>query len=94
MEEAFIGYQRDTPAAVIFQATANCRLIRNMKYNVPLASGSISVDELCRNEEGSEYWKTSVSCVHVFTYSEMTRCEYMLDYTLHQSFSVQEPILP
>eukprot|EP00731_Ephydatia_muelleri_P002837 Em0001g2837a len=47
VEEAFIGYQKDSPAAAIFQATKQCRQMRNMV-------------KLSCQEEGSEYWNNAV----------------------------------
>lgn len=64
VEDAFIGCQTDTPAAVIFQATKHCQLqIKECRSagKVHDVLGSICVDDLKCHGEGSEYWKNAVS---------------------------------
>ena len=67
VEEAFIGYQKDTPAAVIFKATKHCRQVKECGSGkgilMPSVLGSISIDDLKCQKEGSEYWKNAVSSV-------------------------------
>ena len=92
MEEAFIGYQKDSPAAAIFQATKQCRQMRNSKLNcddVPIVPKSISVDKLNCQDEGSEYWKNAVSvykCSYTVNYVSIYNCCHdacPLDYIIH-----------
>ena len=63
---AFIGYQKDTPAAVVFQASRQLKRLRkghrrleSMKeYSI---FRHISLEELANEEKGSDLWKLAVS---------------------------------
>ena len=64
---AFIGYQKDTPAAVVFQASRQLKRLRKgpywrlesmQEYSV---FQDISLEELAMEEKGSELWKLTVS---------------------------------
>lgn len=66
VEEAFIGYQRDTPAAVILQATKYFHQVAKVENTsddyLQLKShlDSISLHELKYQKEGSDYWNKAV----------------------------------
>ena len=62
---AFIGYQRDTPAAVIFQATNQ---LRNLKQESEAChhlerAGILDKDALSVSKEGSTQWSEMVRCL-------------------------------
>ena len=76
--DAFIGYQKDTPAAVVFQASNFLRRLRqedNMdvvesKLEVLNRAGildRISLEELLDREAKTEQWKTAV-CYYSYQY--------------------------
>ena len=64
---AFIGYQKDTPAAVVFQASRQLKRLRKGPYwrleSLQECSvfRDISLEELATEEKGSELWKLAVS---------------------------------
>ena len=71
---AFIGYQKDTPAAVVFQASRQLKRLRkgvhrrleSMKeYSV---FRDISLEELTKEEKGSDLWKLAVSVLQLLPY--------------------------
>ena len=65
---AFIGYQKDTPAAVVFQAS---KQLKKLKKGLHLKSmdmltesgilGNILPGELINEDKGSDMWKEAVS---------------------------------
>ncbi len=67
--DAFIGYQKDTPAAVVFQATNHLESLQQGTMNASRAGaylhilnmGGIRPEVLAHAEEGSELWKVAVS---------------------------------
>ncbi len=67
--DAFIGYQKDTPAAVVFQATNHLESLRQGTMNASrvraylhiLDLGGISHEVLADGEEGGDLWKEAVS---------------------------------
>ena len=57
--DAFIGYQTDTSAEVVFQATEELRGLKVHSSSLPLhALGGIQPKEI---SEGSSMWKVAVS---------------------------------
>ena len=67
-EQAFIGYQKDTPAAVIFQASrqlkqlrrGNCQELDSLqKYSI---FQDIHLPTISTEQKGSYWWKLAVSC--------------------------------
>ena len=65
---AFVGYQKDTPAAVVFQATIQLQNMMERKHfkeweGLKEASvlGNIHLDELMEEEVNSGIWKQAVS---------------------------------
>ena len=70
---AFIGYQKDTPAAVVFQAT---KVLRRFQHNHQMASkvehllvrAGIITHDLADLSENSRQWNDSVSILNVFVY--------------------------
>ncbi len=65
--DAFIGYQKDTPAAVVFQATNRFKSLRDGTTDFSRSAdylgilGGIGPDELVQETEDSELWKQAVS---------------------------------
>ena len=62
-KNAFIGYQKDTPAAVVFQATK--RLVgkesgTSRRWESIVYSGQITPARLMEEKEGSELWQKAV----------------------------------
>ena len=62
---AFIGYQKDTPAAVVFQAS---KQLKKFKKGLSMSTltesgilGEISPEELLNEVKGSDMWKEAVS---------------------------------
>ena len=53
-EEAFVGYQKDTPAALIFQATNHCQKMMKHRSPTSLMHSTASTEE-------EEELKTAVS---------------------------------
>lgn len=74
---AFIGYQKDTPAAVVFQASRQLKRLRKAPYwrleslqeNTIL--GDIPLAELIAEKQGSDLWKLAVS---MNLYTSVTTC--------------------
>ena len=61
---AFIGYQQDTPAAVVFQASKHLKKLRKGHVHQefgPLREGGVPVEELATEQKGSDRWKEAVS---------------------------------
>lgn len=62
---AFIGFQKDTPAAVVFQASKLLKKFRKgLSVNTLPQSGiwgDISLGELVKEKKGSDAWKDAVS---------------------------------
>ena len=62
---AFIGYQKDTPAAVVFQASKQLKKFRKgLSMNRLIESGilgDIPAEELVREAKDSDMWKDAVS---------------------------------
>ena len=80
-ESAFIGYQNDTPAAVVFQATNQLKskgeeagyfkswcLIEQARV-----LGDLQLDGLMEEEENSELWKQTVSKVALYSFFPQVR---------------------
>eukprot|EP00731_Ephydatia_muelleri_P016208 Em0009g632a len=65
-EDAFVGYQRDTPAAVVFQATHYIQQLQNVlqsesiKESLTLHLAGISINRFVNEAEGSELWRQAV----------------------------------
>ena len=63
---AFIGYQKDTPAAVVFQASKHIKRFRkgrNEAFDVLQNSGAlgdIHAEELIGERKGSDMWREAV----------------------------------
>ena len=71
-KHAFIGYQEDTPAAVVFQASRQLKQLKKDPYlqqnyhDESLIFGDIQLDELLAEDKGSNMWQMAVSlCEHV-----------------------------
>ena len=65
MDSAFIGYQKDTPAAVVFQATKKLKqkeLGSAHWWKSAAYLGQIPPARLMEEKEGSELWKEAVNC--------------------------------
>ena len=66
-KHAFIGYQEDTPAAVVFQASRQLKRLKKDPYlqlsyqNESLIFGDIQLEELLAEDKGSNMWKVAVS---------------------------------
>lgn len=70
---AFIGFQTDTPAAIVFQMTNFLRKMREQGvgddkmwetvHNAGVFENTTS-EELAHLQEDSELWKHAVSCLH------------------------------
>ena len=62
---AFIGYQKDTPAAVVFQASKQLKKYRNGLSMSRLSEsgilGDIPTKELVKEAKDSDMWKDAVS---------------------------------
>lgn len=71
-EDAFVGYQKDTPAAVVFQATHYIQQLQNdlqsgsIKESLVLSLASISINIFVNEVEGSDVWKQAVSVLLCF----------------------------
>ncbi len=64
--DAFIGYQKDTPAAVVFQATNHLESLRKGTMNASRACAYHRILDMggikpAHAEEGSGLWKAAVS---------------------------------
>ena len=61
---AFIGFQKDTPAAIVFQASKQLKKFRKgLSMNTLTESsilGNIPSEELVKEEKGSDMWKDIV----------------------------------
>ena len=65
-KNAFIGYQKDTPAAIIFQATKQLQSLKKMGENPSRwewleQAGKLPQDGLVEEDEDSERWKEVAS---------------------------------
>ena len=62
---AFIGYQKDTPAAVVFQASKQLKRFRKglsmNRLTESVILGDIPTGELLKEAKGSDMWKHAVS---------------------------------
>ena len=62
---AFIGFQKDTPAAVVFQASKQLKMFRKrLSMNILTDSGilgDIPSGELVKEKKDSDMWKDAVS---------------------------------
>ena len=64
---AFVGYQKDTPAAVVFQASRQLKRLRKAPYwrlesmQEYSIFREISLEELAEEEKGSNLWKIAVN---------------------------------
>lgn len=90
-KDAFVGYQKDTPAAAVFQASNQLRHFVREKENVAHSTylwvevwkkgflGGPRLDELDNMKEDSEQWKQAVSSCELCVYSrwcgEYTSCD-------------------
>ena len=67
---AFIGYQKDTPAAVVFQASRQLkRLRKGQQWRISSLHenrilGDVNPEELMCENKGSNVWKIAVSIGH------------------------------
>ena len=70
-EDAFVGYQNDTPAAVVFQATYSMSVLQHklkdgsVKNHFILDLAHISAETYGTQEEGSEAWCEAVSVLAI-----------------------------
>ena len=64
--DAFIGFQKDTPAAVVFQATNHLKKVTESQFSfrqtMITESGILRPEEL--SDEDQESWSEAVSCIH------------------------------
>ena len=64
---AFIGYQEDTPAAVVFQASRQLKGLKKGPYRrleslqESSVLGDIPLEEVIAEHKGSDRWKLAVS---------------------------------
>ena len=69
---AFIGYQRDTPAAVVFQASKQLNKLGKgllwKSFTVSDILGDVRPEELRNEDEGSNMWKDAVSWSFILQY--------------------------
>ena len=76
--DAFVGYQKDVAAAVVFQASSQlgktCKRIRREATSWPqlweqswedCLLGDCSLDQLAQEQEGSDIWKKAVCEMHM-----------------------------
>ena len=72
-ENAFIGFQTDTPTAIVFQTTNHLRKLRehgkgdDRRWETVRDAGVLentSSEDLVQLQEDSEQWKQAVSCLH------------------------------
>ena len=83
--DAFVGYQNDTPAAVVFHATHSMSVLQkqlkdgSVKHHFILELAHITAEIYVTKEEGSEAWCEAVS-VYQYIHVHVISCINYLRY--------------
>ena len=86
-KDAFVGYQNDTPASVIFQATHHLKEMslrgeeERVDEAVSVSLGCASLDEVMEAGEGSPVWREAVREICLYWYAKKL---FLLDLQLQQ----------
>ena len=88
-KDAFVGYQNDTPASVIFQATHHLKEMslrgeeEGLDEAVSVSLGCASLDEVMEAGEGSPVWRGAVREICLYWYAKKAFL-FLLDLQLQQ----------